>query len=137
MDSDDKKDDSGRNLMHKTNDEIRIGENAKVAQHDPEFENADVGDDEEHLEAPYLPILALNFAKNNALILQSKNFLEGHTRSRPHSSFAPFDSNCPKQQRIFNCWDQIDLQTLECVQELYTCPRGININKMLLISQLI
>ena len=30
-------DDSGRNLMHQTNDEICIGENAKVTQHDPDF----------------------------------------------------------------------------------------------------
>ena len=40
MDSDDTTDDRGRNLMHKTNDEICIGENAKVTQHDPDFENA-------------------------------------------------------------------------------------------------
>ena len=30
MDSDDTTDDSGHNLMHQTNDEIRIGENTKV-----------------------------------------------------------------------------------------------------------
>ena len=111
--------------------------NAKVTQHDTDFENNAVGDDEEHLEAPHCPILDINVAKNNACISQSENVLEVHTRSRPRSLFSPLDSNCPKQQRIFNCWDQIDLQTLECVQELYTCPRGININKMLLISQLI
>ena len=38
MDIDDKTDDSGWNLMHQTNDRIRIGENAKVNQHDPYFE---------------------------------------------------------------------------------------------------
>ena len=45
MDSVDTPDAIGRNLMHQTNDEIRIGENAKVTQHDPDYENADVGDD--------------------------------------------------------------------------------------------
>ena len=45
MDSYDTMDDSGRNLMHQTNDEICIVENAKVTQHDPDFKNADVGDD--------------------------------------------------------------------------------------------
>ena len=37
MDSVDTPDDIGRNLMHRKNDEIRIGENAKVTQHDPDF----------------------------------------------------------------------------------------------------
>ena len=54
--------------------------------------------------------------------------------SRPHSSLSPLDINCPKQQRIFNRCDQVDLQTLECVQELYTDPRGININLMVLVG---
>ena len=57
--------------MHQTNDEIRIGENAKVTQHDPYFENYIVGDDEDHLEAPHLPIIAVNVAKNNSHICQS------------------------------------------------------------------
>ena len=83
MDSCDTTDDSGRNLMHQTNGEIRIGENAKVTQLDQDFENANEGDDEEHLEAPNHPILALNTAKNNACICQNKNVLEGHTRSWP------------------------------------------------------
>ena len=112
MDSDDTPDDSGRNLMHKKNDEIRIGENAKVTQHDPDFENSDVGDDEEHLEAPHRPIIAVNVAKKNARINQSKNVLECHTRYWPRSSFSSFDSNCPKQQRIFNRYDQVDLKRL-------------------------
>ena len=60
MDSDDTTDDSGRNLMHQTNDKICIGENAKVTQHDPQFDNTDEGDYEEHLEAPHLSILDLN-----------------------------------------------------------------------------
>ena len=46
-------DDISQNLMHQTNDEICIEENAKVTQHDPDFKNANVGDDEEHLEAPH------------------------------------------------------------------------------------
>ena len=37
MDSDDTTYDIVHNLMHQTNDKIRIGENAKVTQHDPEF----------------------------------------------------------------------------------------------------
>ena len=60
MDSDDTKNDSGHNLMHQTNDKIRIGENAKVTQHDPEFENADESGDEEHIESPHFLILAVN-----------------------------------------------------------------------------
>ena len=111
--------------------------NAKVTQHDTDFENDAVGDDEEHLEAPHCPILDINVAKNNACISQSENVLEVHTRSRPRSLFSPLDSNCPKQQRIFNCCDQVDLQTLKCGQELYTDPCGININQMVLIGQLV
>ena len=103
--------------MHKTNDEIHIGESAKVTQHDPDSENSDVGDDEEHLEAPHRCIIAVNVAKNNAFICQSKNVLEVHTRSWPRSSFAPFDRNCPKQRRIFNCCDRVDLQTLSNVDK--------------------
>ena len=128
MDSEDKTDDSGRNLMHQTNDEIRIGENAEITQHDPYFEKANVGDDEENLEAPHRPILDVKSAKNNARIRQIKNVLEGHTRYRPCSSFAPFYSNCPKQQRIFNRYDQVYLQTLKRGKELYTDPCGISIN---------
>ena len=82
MDIDDTTDDIGRNLMHQTNDEIRIGEHTKVTQHYPDFENANVGDDGENIEAPHRPILAVNVAKNNACIYQRKNVLEGHT---PHS----------------------------------------------------
>ena len=68
MNIDDTTDDSDWNLMHQTNDAIRIGENDKVTQYDPYFENADVGDDEEHLEAPHRPILDVNVSKNNARI---------------------------------------------------------------------
>ena len=49
MDSFDTMDEIGRNLMYQTNYDIRIGENDKVNQHDPDFENANKGDDEEHL----------------------------------------------------------------------------------------
>ena len=49
--------------MHQTNDEIFIGENAKVTQHDLEFENADGGDDGEHLKTTHFPILAVSFIK--------------------------------------------------------------------------
>ena len=128
MDSNDTTDDRGRNLMHQTNDEICIGENAKVTQHDRDFKNADVVDYEEHIDAPRRPILAVNVAKKNDRICQSENVIGGHTRSRPRSSFAPFDSNCPKQRRIFNRCDQVDLQTIERGQEIYTDPSGININ---------
>ena len=78
MDSDDTTDDRGRNLMHQTNDEICIGENTKVTQHDPDFENAYVGDDEENLEAPHRPILALNVANNNTCIYQEKCTRRSH-----------------------------------------------------------
>ena len=47
--------------MHQTNGKICIRENAKVTQHDPEFENVNEGDDEEHLESPRRPILAIIF----------------------------------------------------------------------------
>ena len=112
MDSDDTTDDSGWNLMHQTNNEIRIRENAKVTQHYPYFEKFDEGDDEEYIEALHCNILAVNVSNNNAHIRQSKNLLKGHTRSRPRSSFAPFDRNCPKQRRIFNHCDQVYLQAL-------------------------
>ena len=82
MDSYDTTDDSGRNLTHQTNDKICIEENDKVTQHDPDFENGDVGDDEENLEAPHRPILYVNVTKNNDHIFQSENVLEGRTRSR-------------------------------------------------------
>ena len=94
MDSDDKTDDSVQNFMHQTNEKIRIGKNSKFTQHEPEFENAN---DEEQLEAPHRSILATNTVKNDC-IRQSKNLLGGHTRSRPHSSFSPLDSNCTKQR---------------------------------------
>ena len=60
MDIDDTTDDSVWDLIHQTNDKTCIGENAKVTQHDPEFENSN---DEEHLEAPHRPILAENSVK--------------------------------------------------------------------------
>ena len=91
MDSDDTTDDISRNLMHQTSDKIHIGENAKVIQHDPDFENADY---EDHIEAPHCPSHSVNSVKNNARIFQSKTVLEGYTRYWPHSSFAPLDSNC-------------------------------------------
>ena len=65
-------DDSGRNLMHQTNDEIHIRENAKFTQRDPDFENSDVGHDEEHLEAPGFTILAVNVAKKILLFVRAK-----------------------------------------------------------------
>ena len=74
MYSDDTTYDSGWNLMHQTNDWICIRENAKVTQHDPYFENANVGDDEEHIEAHNCPILAVNVANNNARVFQSKMY---------------------------------------------------------------
>ena len=85
MDSYDTTDYSGWNLTHQTNDKIRIEENAKVTQHDPDFENGDVGDDEDNLEAPHRPILSVNVTKNNDHICQSENLLEGRTRSQPCS----------------------------------------------------
>ena len=68
MYSDDTTDEIGRNLMHQTNDEINIRENAKVTQHDQYFENYDVGDYEEHIEAPRRTIIDVNVEKNNACI---------------------------------------------------------------------
>ena len=136
MDSNDTTDEISRNLKHQANYEIRIGENAKVTQHYPDLKNAFEGDDEEHLESPHLPILSVNLAKKNDCICQSENVLEGHTRSRPRSSYAPFDRNCQKKI-IFNHCDQVDLQSLERGQELYTYPLGININQMMLIVRLV
>ena len=46
------------------------------------IQHAYEGDYEENLEAPHHPILAVNVAKKNACICQSKNVLEGHTWSR-------------------------------------------------------
>ena len=76
MDSDYKTDDSVWNLMHQTNDKIRIGENAKVTQHDQYFENSDEGNDEEHLEAPHCTILDLSVANKNACICWKKMYLK-------------------------------------------------------------
>ena len=75
MDSIDTPDNIGRNFMHQRNDEICIGENAKVTQHDQDLENSDEGDDEEHIEVTQLPIMAVNIANNNVCIHQSKNVL--------------------------------------------------------------
>ena len=136
MDSNDTMYDSSRNLMHQTDDEIHIGENAKITQHYLDIENADVGDDEEHLEATHLPIIYVNGANKNSSTRQRKNVLKVHTRSRPCSSCSPFDRNCPKQLRIFNSCDKVDLKSLKHSKELYTDPRGININRMMLIGQL-
>ena len=112
MDSNDTTDDSGWNLMYQTNVEIHIRENAKVTQHDPYFKTSDVGDDEEHIEAPHQPILAVNVSNKNTHIHQSETLLKVHTRYRPCSSFTQFYSNCPKQQIIFNHCYQVDLKTL-------------------------
>ena len=122
--------------MHQTNDQIRIGENAKVTQHDTDLENDDEGDDEENLEAPHLTIISVNFANKNACICPRENVLECHTRSWPRSSFSPFGRNCKKKRRIFNHCDQVYLQTTEHIQELYIYPCVININQMPLIGQL-
>ena len=59
----------------------------------PDLENANVGDDEENLEAPHSPIIFVDIEINNARICQCENLLKGHTRSWPRSSFALFDSN--------------------------------------------
>ena len=77
-----------------------ISKNAEVTQHDPDFENTDVGDNDEHLEAPPYPILSVKVANKNARICQNENILEGHTGSWPCSLFAPFDSNCKKTKNI-------------------------------------
>ena len=102
MDSDDTIDDSGLNLMHQTNDKIRIRENSKGSQHDPEFENA-------NLEAPYCPILAVNFIKSTLLFVREKIYSKVIQGSWPCCSFSPLDINCPKQRRIFNPCDRVDL----------------------------
>ena len=77
MDSNNTTDDSGQNLMHQTNDEIRIRENAEVTQHDPDLENNYVGYDEEHIEASHWNILDVKLAMKNARISQRKNLLKG------------------------------------------------------------
>ena len=58
--------------MHQTNDDIRIGENTKFNQHDPEFKNTDEGDDEEHLKLPHYPIIAVNVVKTMLLFVIEK-----------------------------------------------------------------
>ena len=99
-------------FMHQTNAGTCIGENVKIAQRDPEFENDNEGDGVEHLESNHCPPLAVNVANNNYHIRHNENVLEGHARSPPPSSLAPYDSNCPKQLRILNCCEQVNLQTL-------------------------
>ena len=69
MDSNDTTDDSGQNLMHTKNDKTRIGENAKVTQHYPDFEKSN---NEEHLEASYCPILALDSVKTMLVFIRAK-----------------------------------------------------------------
>ena len=50
--------------MHQRNEKMRIGENAKVTEHDPDFENAKY---EEHLEAPLHHILDINVVKHSRI----------------------------------------------------------------------
>ena len=57
-------------------DEICIGESSKVTQHDPDFANADVDDDEEHLEAPHNPILDVNFVNKMLVFVIAKIYLK-------------------------------------------------------------
>ena len=117
-------------------DEICIGDNVKITQNDPEFENSNEGDGGEHLEYPHPPPLAKNVANNHACICHNKNVLEGHARYWPCSSFTPYNSKFSKQRRIFNLCEQVDMQTLKRGQELYTDPCGISINRMRFIGQL-
>ena len=72
MDIDDKNDDSGRNLMHRTNDEICIGENNKVTQHDIGFKDDDEGNNEYHIESTNPPILAVNITKKMLIFVTTK-----------------------------------------------------------------
>ncbi len=58
-------------------------------------------------------------------------------RARIRFSYTPHDKNCNRTRRIFNKSTQVDLQTLEQGQELYVNPpEGVNVNRMLLIGQL-
>ena len=59
----------------------------------------DEDDDEEHLEAPHRPILAVNVSNNNAHIFQIENVIEGHTRSWPRSSFAPLTATVQNNEK--------------------------------------
>ena len=63
--------------MHQTNDEIFIRENAKVTQHDPEFENTN---DEEHLETHRSPILDVIFLTMIVVVREKmySKFIQGH-----------------------------------------------------------
>ena len=70
MESDEKTNDSGCISMHQTNDEICIGENVKIAQHDPGFEDSDEVNNGEHLKSPYSLTLSLNVENINACICQ-------------------------------------------------------------------
>ena len=60
--------------------EIRIGENVKITQHYPEFENTNEGDGGEHLESTDTPPLDGNVANKNDSICHNKNVLGGHAR---------------------------------------------------------
>ena len=122
--------------MHQVNSGIRIEDNVKISQHGPEYENSNKGDGGEHLELPHRPPLASNIS-DKTFIRHNNNVLEGHARSWPCSSFAPYDSNCQNQHIKYNRCEQVNLQTLERGQELCIDPRGININKILFISQLV
>ena len=117
-------------------DEICTGGNLKITQHDPGFENANEGDNGEHLESTHFPPLALNVANKNSCICHSNNLLQGHERSWPCYLFDPHDNDCTIQRRIINRCDQVYLQTLGHIQELYTYPCDINTNRIIFIGRL-
>ena len=101
---------SGCNLqvgkfMHQENDGICIGDNVKISQHGPGFENIYQGDGGEHLESPCLPPLVTDVADTTSCICYNGNLIEVHARYQPCSSFDPYDRNCPNQCRISNCCD--------------------------------
>ena len=87
--------------MHKKNDEIRIGENAKSTQHDPDFENFDVGDDEEKIESHHCPIVAVNVAIKNTCICHRENLLEGHTCHSDSGGLRERRYSADKKYRIY------------------------------------
>mmetsp|Transcript_22253 Transcript_22253/g.27288 ORF Transcript_22253/g.27288 Transcript_22253/m.27288 type:complete len:441 (+) Transcript_22253:151-1473(+) len=57
-------------------------------------------------------------------------------RNRPRPSFIPHDLNCNKIRRIMNKSTQVDLSTLERGRDLHMNTQGINLNRILLIGQL-
>jgi hypothetical protein len=82
----------------------------------------------------------MNSPNDQGFMQEQEHHEEEHDnppRTRIRFSYSPHDQNCNRTRRIFNKSTQVDLQTLEQGQELYiNPPEGVNVNRMLLIGQL-